>query len=238
MRWPHFPSQCVLCQLWPSQRICSACKAVLVQPPRCSLCALPHDAQAACPPPFSQYGVLPWVGVHASLTYQEPLADLIQRLKFQGELSLIHALVDCMADCPPPWLQQVQDAVIVPIPASARSLQARGFNQSAELARQLKSRLRLNGPIRHALARADTSLQQSRLNREQRWSNMTQAFMPAAHAAHTSAQSPPASCLLVDDIMTTGATLLTAAQCLKQLGHSLIHVWVLARTPSPHDAPL
>jgi predicted amidophosphoribosyltransferase len=41
--------------------------------------------------------------------------------------------------------------------------------------------------------------------------------------------------VLVDDVMTTGATLIAAAQCLQECGVSDLHVWVLARTPSPHE---
>ena len=237
MWWSRLPSQCVICQQWPSQRICQDCLAMPPQLERCPLCALPHGNGESCPFPLAEQD-LPWSACHASLAYQAPLAPLIHRLKFNGEMRLIHALVDWMISRPPAWLDVVQTAAIVPIPATPNSLQARGFNPSAELARGLKAGLKLKGPVWHALKRLDTSRRQSRLNRDQRWSNMSQAFVPQAVDARIKRLTRPQACLLIDDVMTTGATLLHAAQSLKQLGHGPIHVWVLARTPSPpNEAP-
>jgi len=223
----RFPSQCVNCGAWPSTRLCSNCRAPYGSLLQCRRCALTHASHDPCPESFVA-SELPWVSAYASLEYSQVAAALIQRLKFNGDHALIHALADWMSDLPPPWLESIANHTIVPMPSTRQSLQSRGFNQSSELARCVKKRLRLKGQIRHLLIRSESSQQQSLLNKQDRWLNMAQAF--SVNLPNGSAQST--GCLLIDDVMTTGATVMNAAQSLKQSGHWPIYVWVLARTPA------
>ena len=222
----RFPSQCVNCSDWPSTRLCLNCRAPFASILQCNRCALSHASHEPCPETFAA-SELPWVSAYASLSYSTVAAKLIQRLKFNQELNLIHALADWMSDLPPPWLKSIANHTIVPMPSTRQSLQSRGFNQSAELARCVKKRLGLKGRIRHLLIRSELSQQQSLLNKQDRWLNMVHAFSTNRTNDSTSASGY----LLIDDVMTTGATVMNAAQSLKQSGHWPIFVWVLARTP-------
>lgn len=139
-----------------------------------------------------------------------------------------------MADLPPPWLGSVKNLTIIPLPSTRKSLQSRGFNQSAELAKCIKKRLHLRGQVRHVLNRHESTQQQSTLGKEDRWMNMSNAF-----TVNPSQGKPTTSGgLIIDDVMTTGATVMNAALTLKQSGHWPIYVWVLARTHiyNPEDS--
>ena len=227
----RFPSQCELCGAWPRTRICKACLDTDPKLDRCTRCALPHDQNQPCPQAFASHEI-PWVAIHASLTYKNGVAELIQRHKFRGEFSLAHALADWMCATSPVWLNLVRGLPIIPIPVTRLKLKQRGFNQSVELCKQIKKRKRLRGRICHVLSRNEASRQQSKLPAQARRDNMTNAF----EVNPLWKKRPPTGCLLIDDVMTSGATLLSACQSLKQSGYWPIYVWVLARTPLPNSS--
>jgi ComF family protein len=122
-----------------------------------------------------------------------------------------------------------QDAIdqahlLIPIPLSATRLAERGFNQSLLLALQLSH----SKTQRHLLLRMRHTQAQSTLKRQERLSNLTGAFAVSpleagAVRGHT--------ILLIDDVMTSGATLNLAAQVLKQAGAKKVSALVLAKTP-------
>lgn len=115
---------------------------------------------------------------------------------------------------------------IVPVPLSARRLRERGFNQAALLAAAL-ARSPAAGECAQLLERTRHTPAQSGLHRELRLRNLRAAFsVPQRHAGKIAGQRV----VLVDDIMTTGATLDAAAQALRRAGAIHICAMVVART--------
>ena len=217
------PSQCSFCHAWPSQRVCDACVARFAQPAtRCQRCALRVPAGVttcgACvqsPPSFD--------GCLATVDYAYPWADALAQFKFRGDAGWARALALLMRSTP--WMEPALDAAdrVIPVPLSTERLRERGFNQSALLARQLA------GPRAdpHTLLRLHATEAQSSLPRVQRLRNLRGAFAVEPGRA-TSLRGQRV--VLVDDVMTTGATLEAATLALREAGVAHVTAAVLART--------
>jgi ComF family protein len=155
----------------------------------------------------------------AVFRYAPPLDRLLPRLKFHDDLAagrLCAALMaDVLVDVPRP------DA-LVPLPLHRARLRARGFDQTLELARSLARALAL--PLRDdLLVRARATDPQSRLDAAARRRNLRGAFTVRGDGPW------PAHVALVDDVMTTGATLHAAAAALRRAGVARVDAWVCAR---------
>ncbi len=158
---------------------------------------------------------------------------MITRFKFHGATDLADALAARLADAvraakaaapgePMPGL-------VLPVPLSAQRLRERGYNQAWELARRVAKRLGLKASPRALLRVADTSPQVG-LNLGERHANLRHAFLvDPLHRAMVAGQR----LALVDDVMTTGATVEALARVLKQAGAVHVEAWALARTPAP-----
>ncbi|MBV1906203.1 MAG: ComF family protein [Pseudomonadales bacterium] len=121
------------------------------------------------------------------------------------------------------YTKQRLPEIILPVPLAPARLFRRGYNQSAGIARQLGQEL--NIPVNyHLLSRKLNTRPQTGLNRTARAKNLHNAFQVDKPIKYTCVA-------LVDDVMTTGATLQSLAQCLLSAGVEEVHVWVLARTP-------
>ncbi len=169
------------------------------------------------PPPFER--------TIAALDYAAPWSALIARFKFHGavELAPLFAglLREAVRDHPAPEL-------LLPAPLSETRLRERGFNQSWEIARRLGPRAdaRLLLRIRDTPHQVDLPL-------ERRAPNVRAAF---AVEPLRRGEIAGRSVVLVDDVMTTGATAAEMARTLLQAGASRVQLWVLARTPRPDGA--
>ncbi|MDX1625066.1 MAG: ComF family protein [Wenzhouxiangellaceae bacterium] len=218
-----WPPVCPACGMAHAGRpgLCAGCCAELpAAQSGCRRCAmvLPREVETcgACqrrPPPFD--------AAHAAWRYAFPVDGLIQRFKFRGDRVAGRALATAMAGrlaslgAPRPDL-------IVPVPLHWRRRLARGFNQSAWLARDLSAALgRL--PWAPALERRRATSTQSSLPAGRRSGNVRGAFEVRG--------LPPGTrhVALVDDVMTTGATLAECARCLKRAGVTRVEAWVAAR---------
>ncbi len=230
MRWPNLlrptawplPGGCWICRDWGREQLCADCLARFAPPrPRCPGCALPlHGPHCAT----CLREALPLAGVHAALDYAAPWDGLLQALKFHQALGLVPAFAELLQrDAPalPP------DTLLLPVPLHPRRLGERGYNQSQLLAEALARPLGL--PVaRGLLLRIADTPAQAGLNRRERLANLRHAFALAGPA-------PQRPCLLVDDVMTTGATLATLAGLLLRSGVPRVDAWVVARTPAPDD---
>jgi len=217
------PSQCLVCHAWPTQPICETCVTRFAQPqPRCSTCALP------VPPGVRQCGAClqtppPLDSCLAAVPYAFPWSDLIVNYKFHGQPGHAGALALLLRSTP--WVEPALDAAdaVVPMPLSKIRLQARGFNQALTLARELapgKTDSRL-------LLRIKDTPAQSTLTRAERLGSVKDAF---AVEPLLLGQVRGARLVLVDDVMTSGASLYAAARTLKAAGAAHVTGLVLART--------
>lgn len=213
-----FGGTCFLCRGAAHGVVCDECEAELPWLPDavCPRCALASPAGALCgrclaePPHFD--------ATVAALWYRFPADVLVQSLKFGGELALAGVLADLLSR----KLHAPAD-LVVPVPLSSARLRERGYNQAAEIARRLgKGRLELE-----LCQRARDGRPQVELPFAERQRNVRGAFrVPRELAGATVA--------VVDDVMTTGATLDEIARALKAAGAARVVNWVVARTP-PHD---
>ena len=237
--WASVPTQCLFCQAWPvDAAVCAACVQQHLRPAvRCALCAcrLPPElgdsmsAAAVCgacahtPPPL-------WACT-AALDYEPPWAGLIGRWKFHEQAALASFLAArLLAHSSVRDLLSQVDAII-PIPPSSARLRQRGYHHTLMLARALCAQVECPPPIwPQALLRlpGKDELSQAKRKRSERLAQMKNAFLPAPATAPL---LRGARILLLDDVMTTGATLYSAAQVLQQAGAEQVCAAVVARTP-------
>lgn len=120
---------------------------------------------------------------------------------------------------------------LIPIPLATSRLLDRGYNQAAELAKSLGQAV--GRPVfPEALWRRETQRQQHRLSKEERAAHAREAFRVAPQWKNRLAHR---QWVLVDDVMTTGATLQAAALHLQAAGASSVSALVFARTPPPQS---
>ncbi|MDT8441635.1 MAG: ComF family protein [Desulfuromonadales bacterium] len=208
----------------PAPSLCAVCRAALDPTvSACRRCETPFHSFApgrhlcqTClchPPAFSR--VYP-VGLH-----RPPLQTAIHGYKYREQLLLADLFGRLMSER---LLQETELPVfdlVVPVPLHARRLRQRGYNQALELARPVARRLAVpcDG---HALQRVRATPPQQGLNRDQRRRNLRAAF-------RCRRQLPGAVVLLVDDVMTSGATADACSRALLTAGADEVHVAVLAR---------
>ncbi len=223
-----FGGTCYLCRgAAPVERLlCAACDADLprLEAPACPRCALASPAGEVCGrclahPPAYDASV-------AALSYDFPADALVHALKYRGELALAPLLARLLAA----RVERGERAgFLVPVPLSARRLAQRGYNQAAEIARPLAALLGVALAPQLCERLRDTPAQ-SELPWAARARNVRGAFRcPAALDGAVVA--------VLDDVMTTGATLDETARALKRAGAARVVNWVVARTAPPQDGP-
>ena len=216
------PTRCLVCGQ-ADNALCGGCAQYLRSPdPACGGCAMPLAAaltpagrcgQCLCAP-------LPFDRAYSALIYQWPVDQLICRFKFQQAFACGRVLATIMANAASHWQHP---EVLIPVPLHRQRLRQRGYDQTLLLARSVASRCHL--PCRSLLVRHQFTTPQSQLSGQARHANVSQAFC-LRHIGKTRYRHVA----LIDDVMTTGATLAAAALCLRPLGIERIDAWVCART--------
>lgn len=217
------PSQCAICHAWPAQRICGACVARFAQPAcRCERCALrvvpgvPVCGACTLGPPLFDACL-------AAVDYAYPWAGALAEFKFRADPGWAGPLARLLQGTA--GVQAAIDAAdrVLPVPLSAARLRERGYNQAALIARHL-------APAKTdvlTLLRILSTEAQSGLPRAQRLRNLQGAFaLEPGRARALRGQRV----VLLDDVMTTGATLHAATQALREAGVAHVTAMVLART--------
>ena len=162
-----------------------------------------------------------WRGFIFHGTHEGLLRHLLLRLKFGSQSILAHALGSLLAQHPA--LPGLPADMIIPVPLHPRRLAQRGYNQALELARPLARSLDV--PLAaHLLRRSRATLPQTGKTRQARMANTQDAFSagPEVRGKHI---------LLVDDTVTTGATLTAATRSLLAAGAASASVAAISRTP-------
>lgn len=211
-------TRCLLCSdPAPAQALCAACWQELpwLAGPCCRQCAHPLAMPGLCgrcladPPHFDR--------VVAATRYRFPVDGLIQSCKYGGRLVTVRALAAMLVHAPPDRAD-----VIVPMPLSPRRLRERGFNQALELARAAASAIDV--PVNAGLClKTRETTAQTRLPWKERRKNIRGAFVVPENLAGRHV-------IVVDDVLTTGATLNELARNLKRAGAASVTGWVVART--------
>lgn len=216
---------CRLCGAASPRPICSACDADLPRLPseRCPVCALPSPGAQTCGRCLASTPA--YDATTAALQYAFPVTRLIQSFKYEHAVGLGMTLASYLAEAIAAGDPQPVD-LLLPLPLAPARLKERGYNQALELARVLASRNRLELDAR-AVARVRHTPPQAELPWKERRRNIRGAF---------AAQRRFDGCrvAVIDDVMTTGATMDEMARVLKAAGALRVVNWVVARTlPRP-----
>lgn len=157
----------------------------------------------------------------AAFAYEGVVRRALQRLKYIGAARVAAALADAALPALDPLLRISGAASFVPVPVHVARQRERGYNQAALLAAELARPTRL--PVADVLLRPRPTTKQHRLDRAGRLRNLRDAFTLAAEAR------PPRVAIIVDDILTTSATLESCASVLRAGGSQQVYGFAIAR---------
>ncbi|WP_245656784.1 ComF family protein [Meinhardsimonia xiamenensis] len=229
-----YPPRCVACgeQVLDEGGLCGPCwrQTPFITGLVCDLCGVPLIGAAE--EGVAEYcddclGVLrPWSRGRAALVYAGQGRRLVLKLKHEDRHDLVAPMAHWMAQAARPLLQGASGEVVaVPVPLHWRRLMARRFNQSALLARGVARRLGIAcAPA--ALRRIRHTAEQEGRGHDARFANLAGAIVPGRRARERLAGR---TVLIVDDVMTSGATLSAAAEAARASGAREVFALVLAR---------
>lgn len=207
--WPD--DGCIVCQGYPGRQLGPNGDDRGGDGFRCGACRLE-------PPPYDL--------CLAAWSYEPPLDAVLQALKFRHLQYLAEPLGRLAVLPMTDRLEHID--VVVPVPLHWHRRWARGFDQAEILGRAVAKTLRR--PCRRALRRRRSTLAQSLLSKTERRRNLTGAFTlhdpEVCHRRHV---------LLVDDVLTTGATFESAAKILQEARPASLSVLAIARTPATDE---
>ena len=227
-----FPRNCILCRRYhpatAHDPLCPPCREAVPwnKPPFCVRCSRHLDSlteESLCPscrahPPHFDEG---W----ALVNYDGPVRDLLLRFKFHDKTSIRLTFTTILKEFIARYTLRFPDAaMVIPMPLHPTRLRERGYNQAALLGACMAQELNL--PLmENTLQRQRHTLRQSELPAKDRWTNISGAFtINPVFAADIVGREV----LLVDDILTTGATASEAAKTLKDAGASRVIIITLA----------
>ncbi len=221
------PQSCLLCAS-PCGGKHGFCKECLQDLPwhsarQCPQCGLPSDG-AICgsclnsPPSFD--------ATRALFSYEYPVNRLLQHYKYRESLHLASTFSSLFIHAPRS-IKSTTAALIIPMPMHHERLKQRGFNQALEIARHLARQLEIELDFT-SCRRTKLTPPQASLPLKERIRNIQGVF-------NCSRNLDGLNIALVDDVMTTGASLNELAKTLKQAGAAHVECWVVARTlPQPY----
>lgn len=214
-----FPRRCVACGTF-GDFLCGPCVAASrpAEAPRCEVCWMPYQRSGICarcrtqPPAFT--------AARSAFIYEGAVRQAVHALKYTGLTAIAPALGTMMAERFAAWAPPVD--AIVPVPLAGHRLRERGYNQTELLAREV-SRVTGVAVARESLVRKGHSQAQARQPDED-------ARRASVASAFTAGRRPIAgSVLLLDDVLTTGATLDACARVLLSAGADTVFALTLAR---------
>lgn len=220
-----FPSICAFCNINSNREIdlCTTCEQDLpFLKNYCLYCAQPlPEKQIVCGhclknrPPITR--------IFSLFHYQTPIDQLIVGLKFNNRLVNAKILGTLFANYLHGYYQKhdTKPEIIIPVPLHPNRLYERGYNQALELARPIAAMLQI--PINHQLIKRIKNTQaQSLLSAKKRGQNINQAFTIIKNLKHEYVA-------IVDDVITTGSTIVELCKTLRQQNVKKIDVWCCAK---------
>ncbi len=225
-----YPRRCIGCGGPPAEPyrfICWDCwsDARKVEPPFCDRCgdpvagAVDHGficyACSAEEPAFD--------GARSAARYDGVVGEALRRLKYGNGLWLAPDMAEILDRCLRAEYPALAFDLVVPVPLHPVRRRSRGYNQSAALAKALGRRIGRPAPS-GVLRRIHPTATQTNLTAKQRLSNVQNAFQSGR-----TGRLDGRRVLLVDDVMTTGATVNACAKALKKGGAQSVHVLTVAR---------
>ncbi|MGL4234213.1 MAG: phosphoribosyltransferase family protein [Casimicrobium sp.] len=216
------PARCLLCADTCANALCAPCDTDLRRTgdESCPRCRLPSSNGEVCgrclrfPPQWDRLAAMFW--------YQFPLDRLIVGAKHARFWNVF----DWAANSDAAW-PFASDATLIPVPASAERIEERGYNQATLLARALAKRFSLHAD-NDAIVRIRATATQANRNWIERRHNVKDAFAATRSLAGESV-------VLVDDVLTTGATLNECAKAALAAGASRVDAYVIARVNPPRS---
>lgn len=223
-----YPLQCPACResIDPLSKtgVCGFCAASIRRNPKpyCALCGRPVNRDGdTC----SECGKLDlhFDRAYSACLYEEKIKELVHKFKYGSGSSLTHFFSGLMLD----FLKDNQDIThgveaVTYVPLDNRRLRERGFNQSKLLARRIARELKV--PVIDTLKKTARTKHQNELSREERLMNLRGAFK-----ARPDVDLTDKVIMLVDDVMTTGATLSECSKALRGAGVKEVRCFTLAR---------
>ena len=197
--------------------------AAALVPPHCAGCDAPGAWLCLACRDACDAEDVPRIGlpVRAAGTYAGPLRMAIHRYKYRGEPGLAAELGDLVASLLAADLARgARVDVIVPVPLHPRRVRERGYDQTALLAERVASRTDV--PLRTALRRVRHLRPQIELDRPERLRNVSGAFAGVSGSLRGTAVA------LVDDVVTTGATLRETARAARRCGARRVRAYAVA----------
>lgn len=225
-----YPPHCVACGqsgAW----LCAQCIADMpvLREPVCSHCGKPLEAPGlcvACRQSDSHLSAIRSLSPHVP-----PLREAIHALKYEGARVLAEPLGELLAGF---WPQTgIPAEIVVPVPLHKARERQRGYNQSLLLAQAFGKHMALPVHAR-AMARERNTRSQVGLSHDERWANVWGAFRCLT------GELRGARVLLIDDVLTTGATLEACAAALLEAGSAQVYAFTLTRAlghPGSDHAP-
>jgi ComF family protein len=231
-----FPPFCPVCRarLGPDRRdpLCGRCWEGLerIAGPVCQECGLPLPRFSDVPAPdrgetcgACRVGESPLAFARSAARYGDLVREAIHAFKFRGRRSLAAPLGDLLIETAARHLVGRTVDLLVPVPLHRRRERDRGFNQAELLARRVGAALDVPVGRRVVVRRAPTA-PQTELTAPERWANVRNAFSLARPQAIRGRHV-----LLVDDLVTTGATARACAACLTRGGAASVGLLTVAR---------
>lgn len=229
-----YPEHCQICRARPAARIdgfiCEPCLkgregVKRIEPPFCGRCGLPFEGSITVE--FTCWNCreneLHFRHARAAVQYSGVVREAIHRYKYNHHLWFERFLARLLCESAAPQICPAEYDLIVPIPLHWTRRLERSFNQAERLARSLS---RTTGvPLHNRLLRRKHRTEtQTRLGRSERAKNMKRAFDFRSQAPLQNARV-----VLVDDVVTTGATASACAKVLMDNGAAWVDVWSVAR---------
>ncbi|MDX1951236.1 MAG: ComF family protein [Verrucomicrobiota bacterium] len=229
-----YPPTCQVCYqhraIQTEGYVCAECRngpdgVKLIEPPFCARCGLPYDGEISAEFTCSNCSdrELHFDYARAVVRYRGIVQDIIHRYKYSRHLWFEPFLGRLLTDRASDKLRESASTLIVPIPLHPVKQREREFNQATRLARLLSHATGIRC-AESVLERTHFTTTQTRLSRKERLENVKEAFAFTGKLSIAGERV-----VLIDDVLTTGATADACARILRQHGAATVCVWTVAR---------